>query len=147
MKFDGILQFDDHGRLYMNHECDMCFKYPIEDMSEPCLKCGHTQLELITLENKVNRVNKAIDLMAKFIGEDDDVEVDVREAFLHLSGIKLGEGMDEMIFTDVDMTQEIRGLADVVESMCRVIIYPTDIHVHENPEEYEDEEDDAWSET
>lgn len=141
MNANELLQFDDNGRLYINHECETCMKFPLENLNEPCLQCGHSQIKLITLEKNVTRVNKALDLMANFLGDDMNEDIDVREAFLHLSGIKLGDGFDEIFFTDLDMTEEIRGLADLADSMCRVIIYPTNIR-HKEVEfidEYEDE--------
>jgi hypothetical protein len=143
MVFDGILQFDDDGRLYINHHCDICEKFPLENLNEPCLKCGYSQQTLITLERYVNRANKAIDLMGKFIGEDADDNIDVREAFLHLSSITLGKGLDEVVFTDIDQTDEIRGLADLAEHMCRVIIYPTNIR-HIEGDDYIEEDDDEY---
>lgn len=129
MNFDGIIQFDESGRLYIDHECEMCMKYPLEDLNEPCLACGCSQLSLIQLEKLVNRANKAIDLMGNLVKEDDhDDEIDVREAFLHLNGIQLGGGEpDTMILMDIEQTDEIRKMADLADHMVRVIIYPTNV--------------------
>jgi hypothetical protein len=138
----GLIQFDDDGRLYINHECKVCSMFPLENLNEPCLSCGISQQELIVLKKNVNRANKALDLFAKFLGEDEN-DIDVREAFLHLSSISLGEGFDQVVFTDIDQTDEIRGLADLAEHMCRVVIYPTKIRHIEGDDYYEDED---WDE-
>ena len=91
----GILQFDDSGRLWINHECEMCNTFPLEDWNEPCLNCGHSLDELVTLESYVNRANKAIDILANSV--EDVKEIDVRKGFLQLSCIKLGNGFDEVL--------------------------------------------------
>lgn len=147
MHFDGLIQFDEDGRLYIDHDCQMCFKFPLEHINEPCLQCGYSKLNLIKLEKLVTRTNKAIDLMANMIKEDDhDNEINVREGFLQLSTIKLGgNGMDSMTLVDIDQTDDIRGLADLADHMVRVIIYPTNIRHIEGDDyeiEYSIEEDD-----
>jgi hypothetical protein len=136
---NGLLYFEDNGRLNIDHECEMCMKFPLENLNEPCLSCGVSQGELLTLEKNVQRVNKALDLMNKF-GLDEEGDVDVREAFLHLSSIQLGDGLDQLLFTDIDQNDEIRGLADLTEHMCTVVIYPTNIR-HVEGDDYIDEED------
>lgn len=135
MNVNGLLQFDEDGRLYIDHYCETCEKFPLENIDEPCLSCGHSQANIITLEKLVKRANKALDL----IGDIDDDGIDVREAWLQLSSIKLGNGLDQVVFTDIDMTDEIRKLADLTEHMCRVIIYPTNIRHIEGDDYYEDE--------
>jgi hypothetical protein len=139
MYFDGLIQFDDNGRLYINHECESCMKFPLEDLNEPCIECNYSKLALIKLEGKIDRANRAIDLMGKSFTENDGEEIDVREAFVHISEIKLGgSGMDKMILQDIDMTDEIRGMADLAEHMVRVIIYPTNIR-HVEGDDYDDD--------
>jgi hypothetical protein len=138
MHFEGLLQFDDDGRLYIDHVCESCMKFPLEDLNEPCLECGYMRSKLIQLEKYMNRANKALDLMATAIKEDDqDDEIDVREAFLHLKSIKLGgSDMDTMVLVDIDQTDEIRRMADLAEHMVRVIIYPTNMR-HIEGDDYE----------
>lgn len=138
----GLVYFEDNGRIYLNNECEMCFNYPLENLNEPCLACGLTQQELITLEKNIERANKALDLFSKF-SDDDDLK-NSREAFLHLSGINLGDGLDQVVFTDIDQTDEIRGLADLTEHMVTLVIYPTNIRHVEGDEYYEDEDWDEY---
>lgn len=130
-----MLNFDDSGRLYIDHECEMCEKFPLENLNEPCLNCGHSQYELMALEKYVNRANMAIDMYAP--SEDEEIGVKVLEGFVQLSSIKLGKGLDEATLTDIDLTDDIRKWAEFTDHMVRVIIYPTDIR-------HQEEDDGEW---
>jgi len=132
MQTDGLLQFDENGRLYINHDCEACKKFPLENLNEACLECGYSRSELIQLEGLVNRANKAIDMMSNALTEEDGKEIDVREVFLHVKEIRLGgDKPDMIILQDLDMTDGIRDLSDLAEHMVRVIIYPTNMRMIE----------------
>ena len=132
-----MIAFDENGKLYINHYCDYCERFPLENLEEKCSGCGFSQLDIITTEQNVNRHNKALDYY-RLMGNDDK-DVEQRQATLHLTSCILGgDNFDQLVFTDIDETDEIRGLAQFTDQMCQVVIYPMNMRIREIDYNYDD---------
>lgn len=121
-----LLYFGEDGRLYINHECELCKSYPLEDLNEPCSACGYSQAELLELKRNVDNMNESYDFFN--IYNDNSFS---KGAFLRVSSIKIGQGLDSITLHDTEHSGRIRSMADLVDKYCYVIFY------YDENEEYE----------
>lgn len=125
-----LLYFGEDGRLYINHECELCKSYPLEDLNEPCFACGYSQAELLELKRNVDNINEAYDFFNIYKKDSDSFS---KGAFLRVSSIKIGQGLDSITLHDPEHSGRIRGMADLVDKYCYVIFY------YDKNEEVEDD--------
>lgn len=124
-----LLYFGEDGRLYIAHECEMCEKFPLEDLNSECGECGYSQAELLELKRNVDRLNEAYDFFNIYENDENSFS---KGAYLEVSAMKLGDGIDGIELQDTMGTGVLRGMADLVDKDCYVIFY------YDKDEEYDE---------
>lgn len=117
-----LLYFGEDGRLYIQHECEMCELHPLEDLNEPCLECGYSQAELLDLQSKVEKQNEAYDFFKVYTNKKED-NPQVKGALLHVQSIVLGEGVDRITLADLENSGKLRDMAGMTDKLCYAIFY------------------------
>lgn len=123
-----LVYFSEDGRLYLDHDCEMCEKYPIEDLNSECLECGVSRNDLIELESHIANTNRAIDFFnskAKISELDVHNTSEVVTAELNLSHVSMGgNDCDKIVFSDFEDTGIVSQFADYIRQDCVVVVYP-----------------------
>ncbi len=124
-----LLYFGEDGRLYILHECEMCEKFPLEDLNSECGECGYSQAELLELKRNVDRLNEAYDFFNLYNNDENSFS---KGAFLNFSQLKLGNGYDTIVLNDIEDSGKLREMGDLVDKNCYVIFY------YDEDEEYDE---------
>lgn len=117
-----LLYFGEDGRLYINHECDFCTKYPLEDINETCLECGYSQAELLDLKVKVDKQNEAYDFFKVYTNKKED-NPQVKGALLYVQAVNFGDGYDKIVLSDLEESGKLRDMAEMVQKNIYAVFY------------------------
>lgn len=125
-----LVYFTEDGRLELDHDCEMCNEYPLEDMNEPCLNCGYAQVDLLTVIGHIARANRAIDFYNGLNQDENDKGSVVIQSTLTLSHVSLGgNDCNKLVFSDYeDSPYLIPSFAPFIHHECDVIIYPKKVN-------------------
>lgn len=124
-----LLYFGEDGRLYIAHECEMCEKFPLEDLNSECGECGYSQAELLELKRRVDKMNEAYDFFNIYENDENSFS---KGAYLKVTSMKLGGYTDNVVLQDTMDTGVLRDMADLVDKNCYVIFY------YDKDEEYDE---------
>ena len=132
-----MLNFDNNGLLTFSHDCEACDRFPNEDPSEPCIMCGFAHADIIKAENRVNAMNRCYMTYDEDFNNNDHI----RKSNLHVSHLSIGgEGLDQLTLCDIDMNDDIRGLADLTDQVVDIYMIPTGIVYKESlNDDFDDE--------
>lgn len=120
-----LVYFGENGRLNLDHDCEMCNEYPVEDMNEPCLACGYAKVDLIEVNNRITETNRAVDFFnAK--SKDNNSSVTAIHCELTLSHVSLGgTDCDKIVLSDLNDSEQMVSLfAPFVRHDCEIVVYP-----------------------